>query len=54
MRDLRDIYNDSNTKKLEEIETLQMNNPTSPDWETTLIEKIKQIQIFLIRLILLL
>jgi hypothetical protein len=42
LRDLRDLYNDSKAKKiLEEIEAFQASNPKSPDWETKLIEAIK-------------
>lgn len=42
LRDLRDIYGDSKAKKiLEEIDALQKANPTSPDWESKLIEFIK-------------
>lgn len=42
LRDLRDIYNDSKAKKIiEEIEALQKANPTSPDWESKLIEFIR-------------
>lgn len=42
LRDLRDLYNDSKAKKiLEEIESIQIANPKSPDWETKLIEFIR-------------
>ncbi len=42
LRDLRDLYNDSKAKKiLEEIESIQISNPKSPDWETKLIEFIR-------------
>lgn len=42
LRDLRDLYNDSKAKKmLEEIELSQNLNPKSPEWETKLIEAIK-------------
>lgn len=43
MRDLRDVYNDSKAKKiLEEIENMQKINPKSPEWESRLIELIKE------------
>ncbi|AFM02703.1 hypothetical protein Fleli_0207 [Bernardetia litoralis DSM 6794] len=39
LRDLRDIYRDDRAKKiLEDVEKLQINNPTSPDWESKLID----------------
>lgn len=42
LRDLRDIYGETSAKKiLSEIETMQKNNPTSPEWESKLIEFIK-------------
>jgi hypothetical protein len=43
LRDLRDIYGDVKVKKvLDEIEALQKANPTSPDWESKLIELIEK------------
>lgn len=42
LRDLRDIYSDSKAEKiLKEIEDLQIANPTSPEWETKLIDAVK-------------
>lgn len=42
LRDLRDIYGDSKAIKiLDEIETMQANNPNSPEWESKLVELIK-------------
>lgn len=42
LRDLRDIYGDSRAKAiLIEIERLQRVNPTSPEWESKLIDMIK-------------
>ena len=42
LRDLRDIYGDTKAKKiLDEIEAMQINRPHSPDWESKLIELIK-------------
>ena len=39
LRDLRDIYGDSKARKiLEEIDSLQLTNSKSPEWETKLIE----------------
>ncbi|WP_291728787.1 hypothetical protein [Bernardetia sp.] len=41
LRDLRDIYRDERAKQiLEDIEKLQKSNPTSPDWESKLIDSI--------------
>ncbi|MCX6239769.1 MAG: hypothetical protein NTY07_19860 [Bacteroidia bacterium] len=43
LQDLKEIYNDEKaTNILTEINTLQSNNPTSPDWESKLIELIKE------------
>lgn len=42
LRDLRDIYSDTKAEKiLKEIEDLQIANPTSPEWETKLIDAVK-------------
>lgn len=42
LRDLRDIYKDTKAQKiLTEIEVMQSNNPTSPEWESKLVELIK-------------
>lgn len=42
MRDLRDLYGDSKAKKiLDEIESMQSRNPNSSEWESKLIEFIK-------------
>jgi len=42
LRDLRDIYGDSKAKKiLDDIEAMQSKNPNSPEWESKLIEFIK-------------
>jgi hypothetical protein len=42
LRDLRDIYNDEKANKiLGEIEALQVKKPNSPEWETKLIEFIR-------------
>jgi hypothetical protein len=42
LRDLRDIYGDTKAKKiLDEIESLQAKNPNSPEWESKLIDFIK-------------
>lgn len=42
LRDLRDIYSDSKADKiLKEIEEMQTANPTSPEWESKLIEFIR-------------
>jgi hypothetical protein len=42
LRDLRDIYGDTKAKKiLDEIEVMQGKNPNSPEWESKLIEFIK-------------
>lgn len=42
LRDLRDIYSDPKADKiLNEIEDLQLANPTSPEWESKLIEFVK-------------
>ncbi len=42
LRDLRDIYSDPKADKiLEEIEKMQAANPTSPEWESKLIELIR-------------
>jgi hypothetical protein len=43
LRDLRDIYRDTKAQKiLVEIEAMQERNPNSPEWETKLIEFIKE------------
>jgi hypothetical protein len=43
LRDLRDIYGDSKAKKvLEEIETMQTKNQNSPEWESKLIDIVKE------------
>lgn len=42
LRDLRDVYGDTKAKKiLDEIEVMQAKNPSSPEWESKLIEFIK-------------
>ena len=42
LKDLRDIYNDSKAKKiLEEVEKLQLESPRLAEWETKLIDMIK-------------
>lgn len=42
LRDLRDIYSDSKAETiLKEIEDIQISNPTSPEWESKLIELVK-------------
>ena len=43
LRDLRDIYGDTSASSIiDEIESMQLKNPSSPDWETVLIKKIKE------------
>lgn len=43
IEELKDLYNDTSaTEILEEITDLQKKNPSSPDWETKLIELIKE------------
>jgi len=43
LQDLKEIYNDTKAEGiLNEINTLQSNNPNSPDWESKLIELVKE------------
>jgi hypothetical protein len=48
LRDLRDIYGDLKAKKLlDEIEGMQLKNPKSPEWESKIVEYIKDRTSFL-------